>query len=517
MRLALPLIAAVVLAACPAPEVEPETAEVRFEQATGGAMWANPELQDELPVVLTTDSPFTVGWVTVKVGDRSVEAEMLDVDRWLARLPIDELAAGAHTIAAEAKGGTTGGVLGRTEVELVLGAEGVQVTTFEQDGAAGTPRLHRDGDALLLSWVARNGGGDRQAWLQAIDGAGRPLGDPLLLSDPAQETLYARVTLTAEHVVVLGQDHGAPYTTWLRLLDRDGQLLVERIDLDPDGGAGAFGGDVAWDGQRFWAVWRSLDGVGGAEVRALHLDPADGDASEPIVVAASGAADPHGHFDPFSFVGIEAIDGRAVVVFTRHLWSDALDMTVPRAQYALVDAAGGAPEVATLQTAGAWDFPYDQEGHVHRVGDRIVALWTSDDLTSAEEPIPTEVFGSEIDPVEGPLLRTLVFVAPDTRGEPFLIGHPDRLGTMVWIDHRAYTETPAAGRIALYAAPVGDDLTADDVVEIPHAVLVAGLSQPGAVALGTNTVLSWIDERHGAGIMDPKPEVWLETLWHAPE
>jgi hypothetical protein len=27
-------------------------------------------------------------------------------------------------------------------------------------------------------------------------------------------------------------------------------------------------------------------------------------------------------------------------------------------------------------------------------------------------------------------------------------------------------------------------------------------------------VLLWVDERHGMGIMDPKPEMWMETAWY---
>jgi len=42
---------------------------------------------------------------------------------------------------------------------------------------------------------------------------------------------------------------------------------------------------------------------------------------------------------------------------------------------------------------------------------------------------------------------------------------------------------------------------------------VAGTSHLDAAPAGTNVILAWIDERHGLGIMDPKPEVFLETVW----
>ena len=31
---------------------------------------------------------------------------------------------------------------------------------------------------------------------------------------------------------------------------------------------------------------------------------------------------------------------------------------------------------------------------------------------------------------------------------------------------------------------------------------------------GTNVLLVWIDERHGLGIADPKPEMYFETAWY---
>ena len=106
-----------------------------------------------------------------------------------------------------------------------------------------------------------------------------------------------------------------------------------------------------------------------------------------------------------------------------------------------------------------------------------------------------------------------MFTAVDDRDEQLLVAHPEHLGVLVWWDHRAYTLTPEEGRIELYAATVGDDLTATDEVVFEHARVVAGLGHASSALAGTNVLLVWIDQRHGMGIMDPRPELYFETIW----
>ena len=42
---------------------------------------------------------------------------------------------------------------------------------------------------------------------------------------------------------------------------------------------------------------------------------------------------------------------------------------------------------------------------------------------------------------------------------------------------------------------------------------VAGTSDLMETNAGSNVVLVWVDERHGNGIADPKPELYFETAW----
>ena len=49
---------------------------------------------------------------------------------------------------------------------------------------------------------------------------------------------------------------------------------------------------------------------------------------------------------------------------------------------------------------------------------------------------------------------------------------------------------------------------------IGHARFIEGTAELGGVVSGTNRVLVWVDERHGGSIVNPRPEVYLDTLWY---
>jgi hypothetical protein len=72
---------------------------------------------------------------------------------------------------------------------------------------------------------------------------------------------------------------------------------------------------------------------------------------------------------------------------------------------------------------------------------------------------------------------------------------------------------PNNGRIQLYVAPVAADLSTGTPVVFPHARFVVGTSDLTLTTQGSNVLLVWVDERHGNGIADPKPELYFETAW----
>jgi hypothetical protein len=238
----------------------------------------------------------------------------------------------------------------------------------------------------------------------------------------------------------------------------------------------------------------------------------------PVAVAASGPAteaDPIGGFEPFSFIDVAVLGDLSLVGFVRGHYDELLGMEIPKSQLALVDADGTVEygAYAGLET----DFTFHRECRVFTVGGSFVAVWSASDLLDPSDNPPNLFYATRtdgdgaLDP--GRRAGTVMFDAVDDRDEPFLIATPAALGALAWLDHRAYTLDPARGRIELYAAPVGEDLRTGEEAVFPHARFVAGTSMLFAAAAGTNALLIWIDERHGMGIMDPKPEAYFETAW----
>ena len=81
---------------------------------------------------------------------------------------------------------------------------------------------------------------------------------------------------------------------------------------------------------------------------------------------------------------------------------------------------------------------------------------------------------------------------------------------------RAAEKPPKAanGHIELRVGIVDEQLRITEELVIPHAVLVAGLTEPSGVDIGGNLALVWVDERHGNGVLDPHPEIVFEVVWY---
>jgi hypothetical protein len=162
-----------------------------------------------------------------------------------------------------------------------------------------------------------------------------------------------------------------------------------------------------------------------------------------------------------------------------------------------------------------------RECRVFALEDQFAAIWSRKDLNDTSNNIPNMFFGTladaqgNLDPDRG--LGILMEDVPMDRDEPFLVPHPGVgepiLGILAWTDQRTYVDIEN-GRIELHVAPVSQDLTIGQSVIFSHAWFIAGTSQLNATLVGTNVYLLWRDERHGSGIIDPKPEVWFETAWY---
>jgi hypothetical protein len=496
------------------PDAGTTTGELRavsMPQAIGGAMWANPIVYPQIPLDVAVEG--AASSVIVTVEDQSVAATDSDGDgTWTALVDTTALDAGFHTVGATAT--APDGATLSASAELGIGTTGIQLTDFASDGAAATPRLHRVGSELWLTWADRSSG-TRRIYLRRLDGAGRWQGERIQLLDGSDEILEARVAVGKSTLGVLYQKHGGPYSNYFERVDSDGNSIGDPIELDPKEKYGSFGGDISYDGSGFVMVWRCNDGAGGGEIRWLRVDETSGAVTGPVVVATSGAEDPVGGFDPVTFIGVEPVGELSLVSFVRKRYDEALDLALPKGQIAVVDRGGAVmrSDYATPEGGWMWNF----ESRIFSAGGQALLLWSAQDLT-ASDPIPTTFRGALVDS-EGTLDPdrgdgALVLEAPDHRVEPFFMAHPRHFGVLAWLDERSYAADISSGRIELYTSAMSETLNARDEKVFSHARFIEGTSQLNGTGAGDNLILVWLDERHGNGITDPRPEVWLETAWY---
>ncbi len=493
----------------------PPLTGISLPQAIQGALWANPDVYDEVPLHVAVEGGADEVVVQLGTATPVAAADPEGDGDWIALLPIGGLADGLVDLTATA---TQSGAAPRTATaELGVGRAGVQLTDFSVVGMAGVPRIHRVGDEAWLTWTDRSDG-DAEAWLRKIDGAARWTTDKVRLVDEPGETLYARTAIGDASIGILYQEPGAPYANHFKVDAFDGTELVAPIDLEATGWSGAFGGDVVWDGAGFVAAWRAYSDAGTSEVRWLRVAGGSWDVTGPVVVAASGPgtpADPIAGFEPFSFIDAAAIGDLSLVGFVRGRYDGLLDMVLPKSQLALLHRDG---TIAYGDYAGIVnDLTYHRECRVFDVAGAFTAVWSEVNLTDPSENPPhlfyaarTDAAGA-LDPLRGAGIQ--MFDAVDDRDEPFLLGHPVTQGVLAWTDNRSYTLDPAHGRIELFVAPVDETWRTGAETVFPHARFFVGMAALTGANAGTNVLLLWIDERHSTGILDPKPELVFETAW----
>lgn len=483
---------------------------VRLPQAIAGAMSADPAIYPTLPVHVAASGADTV---TVRLDDGSEIAASPGTGTWVAQVPVMGVALGEHTITATASGAD--GMLA-AEATLVLTDGGIQWTDINVDGNAGTPVLHRRAgeDLLWLTWADGSEGPNRRGWLEPIDGAGRSAGERVALTPAEDDVPYARAAVGDSAIAVLYQlPGGGPYFNRLRVVDFEGGEVVAPIELEPQGGFGSFGGDVLYDGTAFVATFRSNDGMGGGDLWWIRVEEATGTVTGPKIVASS---QPNGGFDPFTVISIAAVDDqRSVIAFVREEFNNALDLAVPKGQVVSVTADGTVDGPDFLMSGS--DFQWHWEAKVEAAGDAVMLLWCTDDLNDPNTTIPTAIRAARVTPADAVGndrgQGTVLVQAEETRGEPAFVATAEAPGILVWTDQRSYVDIQT-GRIEMMATRVTDEgLATDGEDVVGHARFVAGTAHFGGQGAGTNAVVVWIDERHGGSVVDPKPEVFLETIW----
>ncbi len=470
-------------------------------QLVDGAALANPGVFPTIGLRVETEP--AADTVEVVFAGQGFDAAPGSSGAFVAELPLVGLTEGPVPLSVMA---TRGSEVSVVEGEIVVSTSGVQLTDFDAVGSANTPRLHQRDGELWLTWTDRRAG-DSEAWLQRLDGAARFMGEPVPLVQAQGETLSARCAFGQASVGVLYQGHGGPYENFFKIVDMSGDELVAPIALD---GAlyGSFGGEIVFDGEAFVAVWRVNDGMGSSSIQWLRVSEDGEERVGPVTVAASGDEDPHGAFQPISFISLRRLGNRSVVSFVREWYHPTLEMSIPKSQYAMVSDEGVVTETGFLSSAT--QFTFHREARLFNLDEGLLAVWSAVDLLDPSPTAPNLLFGGASDAagvfqIIGKGLP--VVEEPGDRDEPFVVTHPEHRGLMVWTDNRG-------GTIELYAATLGADLARGDERMFSHSRFIAGTAELHAVPTGGNAIIVWRDERHGFGILDPRPELWVETAWY---
>lgn len=487
-----------------------QTLALELPQAIDGAMWANPYTYSEIPLhVSVTGKPSRVD---VELGGKTFAAMDDGAGTWTAKLVLEDFADGEYEVKVSAEG--EGAQPTSMAATLVLGSEGRRLTVYDEVGFARSPQVVlRDGH-LLLTWVDRSAGGNGQLYMSRVDGAGRFIGDRVTLAkSPNNEILWAFVAHGASSLGILYKEFGTPYRTFFKIVDPTGKELSAPVALDPPGMEGSWGGDVAYDGSGYVAVWRSFDGNAN-ELRWARFDEQTAAMTGPTVVAAAGPGDPVGGFDPFTFLKVKTSGELSIVSYVREHWSVLLGMEIPRSELALVKQDGTVSWSGVLGSSS--DFTWHRESRIFDVGGQLVSLRTLSDLNDPN-PNPEVAFHATRVAADGTIAKndkgTKMFTALDAREEPHLTAHPSAFGALMWLDDRKYSIDISKGHIDLYVALVNDDLTIREPTVFEQVSFYAGLAELNGVAAGTNVPMFWIDKRHSVGL-ETKWELYFDTAWY---
>jgi hypothetical protein len=481
--------------------------ELVLEQAPGGAMFADPSLFPVLRLHIGVDG----GPVSVEasIGNALFAAAEQPGGDWVAELYVGGMQ-GEHLVEVSAD--WPDGTSASAAADLLLGSEGMQITDFGLDGLAATPRIHTDGDALWVTWV--DGSGDRRhLWAMEIDGAGRPLGEKTRLTPEGSDVVSGRVVLGGGVFGILYQSSGSSLRNWLCLVSTDGSQVLGPVQLDADGWSTTADGDISYDGQAFYAAFRSYTAET-SSVFWLRAEPSTGSVLGPIAATSSGDGEPVGNFVLPSFLRLETIGGISMLTYTRELWDSPLGMHIPQVYATVLDAEGGLLQEGVLPVP--FSMPFSFEAHVHQAHGDFVPLWTAVSLEDPELNPPHRIYGARAEPdgLTAPedFSVELLVEAPMSRGEMVLVENLSGFGTLAWVDDRT-RENLTDGGIDLRAASMDSSLGLGEEHLFGHARFLAMSSELNGVSAGQNAILTWADERRGGTVISPMTEVYLETVW----
>ena len=481
-----------------------------LSQAIAGAMYINAAEFPTAGIRVQTTGP--ADSVHVSLGESVVVATRTGGDHWLAEFDISSLGTGTHSVEAIARAGEAAEA---AHADLVIGVDGLQFTDWEAVGNALTPRLHHIDDSLWLTW-AEASTDPRHAWLQPLDGAARALGDRVRITPEDVDIVYVRTAVGDGAVGVLYQESAEPWANWFQIVDIEGNVLLDPIALDAAERTGMYGGDVAYNGDEFVAVFRDTAGSPGTSRIMWFSASADGTVTGPTQVAAANDSGARDFVAATMRFDIAPLGDRSLVTFVRDRYDSLLELEVPRSEGVIVDSVGGIVDAGLLPSPP--QFGFHHEAHAFAAADSVFVLWTLNDLLSEETYPPFIIYGQRIDATLDRLPRALGTAAIEdevgTRSEPYFIYHgSDFEGSVAWTDERCNAIGTPPCHIELYVRMVGSTMSPRRAEVIDHARFVAGTSQINGIGIDRNAILVWVDNRHGFGLLEPRPEIYFDTVW----
>ncbi|HVY46823.1 MAG TPA: hypothetical protein VHB21_13140, partial [Minicystis sp.] len=500
-------------------------------QFVHGAARVDAAFAGTIPIVVAATGA-TPDAVDVTVGDANAEA-VKDGDRFVATLDATKLGDVPRAVTARA---TIGGrEVATAKGTLSVAAGSLQFTSFSAVGPAYASHLAYDAadDALDLTWVSV-AGGKHGLWLAEIDGAFERLhAHDVALGDPSDEPLDGHTAFADDGRIGVVYRTAKPGDVhWLvkmRVVDKTGKALVPTMDLT-DGQAAFTPTQAGVDPGGFSAAWLHISPPNPSpppvEVRFSRWDDAKKKLVGPITLdrdhpEAMGTTAGPQILEPLAELGVACNAKVCVVTYTRDVYIPLVDLNVPKLFVAVVDLAKGAlARPPTPVEATDWD--------TQEFGHQVVALadgsfqlvYTANDTAAAVDPkTPCDeslerdlLFSVKLD-ASGKLVGKPVpiFDHEGSREFPRVSPHPAGFA-LFWEDQRS--ECAANGHIRMTANVAGPALGGllDPYVELPDSV---GLppEDPTLATVATNFAVGWSDDRHGMGLADPKPEIFLDTYW----
>ncbi len=494
------------LACSNTPELRPPTAAIFF--ADEQMIRVNPDLNPRIELALRAPDGVREIEASVKGETSEFAAEDQGDGRFVTTLEVNDLADGDYTIIANGYG--VGDHVQSGQRRLRVSRQGVRHTDFDTVGTALSPGLHQVDGKLVITWTDRRHNERRLYW-QHLNDTLEPVGEPTALTDASWTVARAEVVYDGHgHFGVLMQTLEGEGLRQSRVMvvGLDGSVVVSPISMDQDGENGQPGGGISYDGEAFVAVARSYSDQG-EYIRYARFST-QGLLTPPTVIARAGDGLSIGGFLPFMTLTVVAQGTQSVVAFKRARFDQLFDIQIQRNHIAVVDQAGSVVSVEELSTQ--LNLSFDQEVSVHRLGDQLVTLWTTTDLTSNEANPPYILYGNTVDfGVDASRWRPLLLAnQPLDRTDFALTKDPNGYGQMLWQDLRFRAEDEGE-RLRLMTAPLSRDFRLGEPKALDHPRVVLGVSHPKILYHKDQFIMAWVDVRRSEG-QTIKSEIYLESL-----